>query len=200
MKSGIDLSGMKTVHIRASAIGVVPLIWLGIVGGPVEVEVPTLRMTGIHETCMDSPVNLTWRDPELVSLRPTQSAPGSRGSMTLTQPTSPFGVTVNPVGNHVYDVTVQVDQLRRRRGAVYVVWAAMPELDEYIQLGALGASNTLTAPLAWNKFMVFVSEEANVEVERWKGPILLTGLSPSGRMHTMAGHGPFEDVSCQQYY
>ena len=97
-------------------------------------------------------------------------------------------------------MTVQVDRLRRRQGAVYVVWAAVPELDEYIQLGALGESNALTAPLAWNKFMVFVSEEANLEVERWEGPILLTGLSPSGRMHTMAGHGPFEDVSCQQYY
>lgn len=187
-------------RIRVSAIGVTPLLWLGIVGGPAEEKAPSANLTGVHSACMAAPFSVEWRDPELVSLRPTQSAPGSRGSMTLTQPASPFGVTVNAVGNHVYDVTVQVDRLRRRRGAVYVVWAAMPDLDEYIRLGALGDSNILTAPLAWNKFMVFVSEETSVEVERWEGPILLTGLSPSGRMHTMAGHGPFEDVSCQQYY
>ncbi len=48
--------------------------------------------------------------------------------------------------------------------------------------------------------MVFVSEEATADVQRWQGPILLRGLSPSGRLHTMAGHGPFEDVSCQQVY
>ena len=90
--------------------------------------------------------------------------------------------------------------MRRRRGASYVVWAAKPELDEFVQLGVLGPSGQLTGREAWNKFMVFVSEETDPGVERWEGRILLTGLSPSGRMHTMAGHGPFEDVNCQQYY
>ena len=138
--------------------------------------------------------------PEMVPLSGTQSAPGSRGTMTLTQPGSPFEITVDPGGFQTFDLTIQVDQLRRRRGAVYVVWAAKPELDEYVQLGTLSEDNRLVGQVGWNQFLVFVSEEASADIERWQGPIVLTGLSPSGRLHTMAGHGPFEDVSCQQYY
>lgn len=138
--------------------------------------------------------------PEVVPMRPTQSAPGGRGTMTLSQPGSPFEITVDAGGHHMYDIVVQIDRLRRRSGASYVVWVATPELDEFERLGALGDGSRLTGRVAWNQFMVFVSEEASPDVERWLGPIVLTGLSPSGRLHTMAGHGPFEDVSCQQYY
>lgn len=138
--------------------------------------------------------------PEVVPLSGTQSAPGSRGSMTLTQPGSPFEITVDEGGFQTFDIEIQVDQLRRRRGAVYVAWAAKPELDEWVQLGTLGEDNRLTARVAWNQFLVFVSEEASDDVERWQGPIMLTGLSPSGRLHTMAGHGPFEAMNCQLYF
>jgi len=138
--------------------------------------------------------------PEVVPLSGTQSAPGSRGSMTLTQPGSPFEITVDEGGFQTFDIEIQVDQLRRRRGAVYVAWAAKPELDEWTQLGTLGEDNRLAARVAWNQFLVFVSEEATADVERWQGPIVLTGLSPSGRLHTMAGHGPFEAMNCQLYF
>ncbi len=138
--------------------------------------------------------------PEVVPMRPTSSAPGSRGTMTLSQPGSPFGITVDAGGHYTYDLAIQVEQLRRRTGSTYVVWAAKPELDEHVRLGELGDGNRLTGKVAWNQFMVFVSEEATSDVERWQGPIVLTGLSPSGRLHTMAGHGPFEGMSCQQYY
>ena len=133
-------------------------------------------------------------------MRPTQSAPGSRGTLTLTQPVTPFGIAVDAEGRQVYDIPVRVEQLRRRAGATYIAWAATPELDEHIEVGVLDQAGVLTGRVVWNKFLVFVSEEASADVERWRGPIVLTGLSPSGRLHTMAGHGPFEDVSCQQYY
>lgn len=138
--------------------------------------------------------------PEVVRLSGTQSAPGSRGSMTLTQPDSPFEITVDAGGFQTFDVEVRVERLRRREGAVYVVWAAKPELDEYVQLGTLPEENRLAGRIAWNQFLLFVSEEATADVERWQGPIMLTGLSPSGRLHTMAGHGPFEAMNCQLYY
>ena len=138
--------------------------------------------------------------PEVVRLSGTQSAPGSRGSMTLTQPGSPFEITVDEGGFQTFDVEIQVDQIRKRRGAVYVVWAAKPELDEWLQLGTLSDENRLEARVAWNQFLIFVSEEVSADVERWQGPIMLTGLSPSGRLHTMAGHGPFEAMNCQLYF
>lgn len=140
------------------------------------------------------------RDPEVVPLRPTQSAPGSRGSMTLRVPPSPFGIHVDAEGRHPYEVVVQVERLRRRPGATYVAWAATPELDAHVSFGPLPEDGRISGTVSWNKFLVFVSEEPAADVERWRGPIVLTGLSPSGRMHTMAGHGPFEDVNCQQYY
>ncbi|WP_419950500.1 hypothetical protein [Candidatus Palauibacter sp.] len=138
--------------------------------------------------------------PEVVRLSGTQSAPGSRGSMTLTQPGSPFEITVDEGGFQTFDIEIRVDRMRKRRGAVYVVWAAKPELDEWVQLGTLSEENRLAGRVAWNQFLIFVSEEASADVERWQGPIVLTGLSPSGRLHTMAGHGPFEAMNCQLYF
>ncbi|WP_419861700.1 hypothetical protein [Candidatus Palauibacter sp.] len=138
--------------------------------------------------------------PEVVRLSGTQSAPGSRGSMTLTQPGSPFEITVDEGGFQTFDIEIQVEQMRKRRGAVYVAWAAKPELDEWVRLGTLGEDNRLAGRVAWNQFLIFVSEEASADVERWQGPIMLTGLSPSGRLHTMAGHGPFEAMNCQLYF
>jgi hypothetical protein len=120
--------------------------------------------------------------------------------MTLTQPGSPFEITVDEGGFQTFDIEIQVDQMRKRRGAVYVAWAAKPELDEWVQLGTLGEDNRLSGQVAWNQFLIFVSEEASADVERWQGPIMLTGLSPSGRLHTMAGHGPFEAMNCQLYF
>ena len=136
---------------------------------------------------------------ETVPMRPTANAPGGQGTMILDLPDSPFGVTVDPEGRQLYELTVTVERMRKRDGASYVVWAATPELDRHARLGVLGPDDRVTAPVSWNKFMVFVSEEADPAVARWEGPIMLTGLSPSGRMHTMAGHGPFEDVNCADF-
>lgn len=138
--------------------------------------------------------------PEEVRLRPTQNAPGGRGRMVLTPAESAYGIAVDAEGRHRYQVRLEVEQLRRRDGASYVVWAATPELDRFDRLGVLGDGNRVEGEVAWNKFLVFVSEESAPDGERWAGPILLTGLSPSGRMHTMAGHGPFEGVACQDFY
>lgn len=138
--------------------------------------------------------------PEEVALRPTQNAPGGRGRMVLVQADSPYGIAVDAEGRHRYDIRLEVERLRRRDGASYVAWAATPELDRVARLGVLGPDNRVEATIVWNKFLVFVSEEAGPDGERWAGPILLTGLSPSGRMHTMAGHGPFEGVACADYY
>ncbi|MGH7541462.1 MAG: hypothetical protein ACRELC_10725, partial [Gemmatimonadota bacterium] len=119
--------------------------------------------------------------------------------LTLVPSPSPYGIAVGPAGHHRYDITVRVDRLRRRADAAYVVWAATPELDRVRKLGALVEGESVGAPIDWNKFLVFVSEEPSADGESWSGPILLTGLSPSGRMHTMAGHGPFEGVDCTIY-
>jgi hypothetical protein len=59
-----------------------------------------------------------------------------------------------------------------------------------------GAYGTLLARIANNMFLVFHTAEADRVVQRWTGPVLLRGSSPSGRMHSMAGHGPFVGEPC----
>lgn len=140
------------------------------------------------------------RTPEEVPLRPTRNGGDARGRMALRMSDSPYGVTVSEDGRYVLHVTVEVSGLRRRSGAAYVVWAATPELDRTVRLGTLGEEGRTSGEVSFNKFLVFVSEEESPDVETWSGPILLTGLSPSGRMHTMAGHGPFEGVDCNDIF
>jgi hypothetical protein len=138
--------------------------------------------------------------PEIVPMRPTQNAPGGRAEMMLSQPPAPFGISVDAEGRQLYRIDVRVSQLRRFDERHYIVWAATPELDQHVKLGPLDADGRVESSVFWNKFLVFVTEEADDAVERWEGPVLLRGISPSARMHTMAGHGPFEDVNCQQIF
>ena len=135
-------------------------------------------------------------DPERVRLRATGSGQGAVGSMELLMSESPFGVTVSEEGRYQYEVTLTLERLRRRPGRVYVAWATTPDLDRVHKLGVVGDAMAVSARVEWTKFLVLVSEEASADVERWSGPILLTGLSPSALMHTMAGHGIFEGVDC----
>ena len=137
-------------------------------------------------------------DPYLVQLVPTAHANGARGRVELRFAPSPFGVTVTARGHHLYDALLTTSGLRPD-GSSLVVWAATPELDQVQKLGVLDANGALHGRIAFNKFLVFVTAEASAAVERWSGPILLRGISPSGRMHTMAGHGPFQGEPCSKW-
>lgn len=131
-------------------------------------------------------------EPIRVALRPTSAGLGAAGWLELAMAPSPFGITVSRDGRHVYDLTIGVERLRRRPDAVYVAWATTPELDRVRKLGVIGEDGIVTGRADWNKFLVLVTVEESDDGERWQGPILLTGLSPSGLMHTMRGHGIFE--------
>ena len=137
-------------------------------------------------------------DPFLVDLVPTAHANGAHGAVTMRFAQSPFGVSVTDDGHHVYHAEVRTSGLAAG-GDALVVWAATPSLDEVKKLGTLSADGTLAGTIAFNKFLVFVTAEASADVARWAGPILLRGISPSGRMHTMAGHGPFQGESCAKW-
>ena len=137
-------------------------------------------------------------DPFVVQLVPTAHANRARGSVELRFAESPFGVTVTVDGHHLYDAQMSVTGLLKRDG-FHVAWAATPELDRVQKLGVLDENGALDARISFNKFLVFVTAEATPDVERWAGPILLRGISPSGRMHTMAGHGPFQGEPCAKW-
>ena len=86
-------------------------------------------------------------------------------------------------------------------GHSYVAWLATPDLKDYQRLGPMPANNVLSTEVYWNKFIVFITLEtaAAPEDASWQGPVVMRGMSRSGLMHTMAGHGPYQQEPCTVY-
>lgn len=132
--------------------------------------------------------------PHRVELEPTGHAPGASGWMELRFGNAPYGVAVTEDGSYRYQISLGVTSLppNRREAGALVAWAATPSLDRHVNLGAVGDDGTVAGEVSWNKFLVFVTVESAPDVDTWKGPILMKATSPSGNMHTMAGHGIFQ--------
>jgi len=151
------------------------------------------------------PIGAVRRDSDYYSidLVPTRRVPATayvRGTAEVTFSPSPFVVTVTPDGSYDYEVHVRLPELREPRGGGYVAWVTTTEIDEIHRLGQL-QDGRVSGRVAWNKFLVVVTleEDPMVATGRWTGPIAFRGMSRSGTMHTMAGHGPFQDEKCAAY-
>jgi len=137
-----------------------------------------------------------------IDLVTTKRVPGSRsatGTVDVLFASSPFGVSVTGDGSYAYDLVGQIEGLGPARGGRYMVWVTTPDLSEVRRLGELDDSRRIEGRVEWNKFLVVVSLEEDPTGERWTGPIVLRGMSRSGRMHTMAGHGPFQAEPCATF-
>jgi len=138
-----------------------------------------------------------------IDLVTTRRVPGSgraTGVADVTFKASPFGVSLSPTGEYVYTLSIAIDDLAPARSSAYVVWVTTPDLQRVEKIGVLDDTHRIRGDVAWNKFLVVISLEEQPEaVERWSGPIVLRGMSRSGMMHTMAGHGPFSAEPCATY-
>ena len=131
--------------------------------------------------------------PHRVDLESTGNAPGASGWMDLRFGNAPHGVAVTEDGSYRYEISVHVTSVPGNRGeSTLVAWAATPNLDRHLNLGAVGDDGVVEGEVSWNKFLVFVTAESSANVETWQGPVLMKATSPSGNMHTMAGHGIFQ--------
>ena len=111
---------------------------------------------------------------------------GISGTVELRIPHSPFGVSVNGAGNHLYDAVLSVDGLPEP-GTLgdyhhYVVWLTTPVFDPVINLGTVENGTRDLGRIDLNKFMVLVTAEADDDGEDWAGRLVLRGTSPSARM------------------
>ncbi len=138
------------------------------------------------------------------SMVSTRRVPGTgnatgMGEVSFSQ--SPYGVSLGPDGSYLYDFTLRFDRLAPARGGTYVVWTTTPELDRIALAGELAEPAAFDGKVAWNKFLVVVTLESAFDpaATMWTGPIVIRGMSRSGMMHTMAGHGPFEEKNCAAY-
>ncbi|HEX6938266.1 MAG TPA: hypothetical protein VF158_02560 [Longimicrobiales bacterium] len=146
--------------------------------------------------CAEPGALLRGPDPYAIRLVPTAHANGASGTVRLAFSASPFGVSVTRDGHHAYDAVLTVADLPATGGAALVAWVATPALDRVHKLGALDRDGRVEGRIRFNKFLIFVTAEPSADVDRWSGPILLRGISPSGRMHSLAGHGPFAGEPC----
>ena len=137
----------------------------------------------------------------MVSTRRVPGTGNATGVGEVAFARSPFGVALSEDGSYDYDFTVRFERLRRPRSGAYVVWATTPELDRIALAGELTDPARFSGKVAWNKFLVVVTLEPafDPDATMWTGPIVTRGMSRSGMMHTMAGHGPFEEENCAAY-
>ncbi len=134
----------------------------------------------------------------------TKRVPGSgqaagRGQLTFAP--SPFGFALSPEGSYRYRIALTVDRLAVPETGRYVVWVTTPELDRIELAGEFDDGHAMDIEVDFNKFLVVITLEDAFDPEAvvWSGPIVLRGMSRSGMMHTMAGHGPFEQENCAAY-
>jgi hypothetical protein len=166
--------------------------------------VPVVTTCSAHEFAQAPPPSRAPGEYYAIDLVPTGRVPGTAGAEGKAMSAfarSPFGVAVAAGGSYRHDLDIRVNGLRPRRDGVYVAWTASSDLEEVERLGVLDESGGLRATVAWNKFLVIVSFERSDDAlpDRWQGPIVLRGMSRSGLMHTMAGHGAYEGEPCAKY-
>ncbi len=139
-----------------------------------------------------------------IALAPTKKIPGTArasGTARVTSEQSPYGVAVRGDGSYVVDLHVSLSGLRPPTKGRLVVWAATPRLDRIERLGALDDDLSLDGRVTWNQFLLVVTLEDtdDASAKTWSGPIVFRGVSRSSLMHTMAGHGPFQQEWCAKY-
>lgn len=139
-----------------------------------------------------------------IELVPTGAIPGTaavEGSVAVRFPASPFDVALSGEGSFHRRLEVDLSGLRAPRRGGYVVWITPPELEPVHRLGVVGSDGPVRGETAFPKFLVVVTLEEDPDdgAGRWSGPVVFRGMSRSGYMHTMAGHGPFQQEPCAKY-
>lgn len=151
--------------------------------------------------CVAAAVSPDYYAIDLVTTRKIPGTGLARGKAEVTFATSPFGVALAPDGSYLYDVHVQLDRMKPLRSGTLVAWATTTRLDQTRKLGVLDENFRVSGRVSWNKFILVISLEDGdaPDAARWSGPVAFRGLSRSGRMHTMAGHGPFQQENCASF-
>ncbi len=157
----------------------------------------SLVMDHAQRECNDPP------EYYAIDLVPTRNLPGlgrAGGKGYVTYGESPFGISVTHSGRYLYDLLIAAERLPERADGRYVAWVTSPELDQIERIGSLDGELRATANVSFNKFLVVVTfEPPGAEGATWQGPIILRGMSRSGLMHTMAGHGPYSSEPCAKF-
>ena len=112
--------------------------------------------------------------------------------------TSPFSVVVTADGSYEYAVHVSLERMKVPAQGRLIAWVTTSDLSRIERMGAFDEHLQVSGSVSWNQFLVVVTLEPNDDASatQWTGPIVLRGMSRSGMMHTMVGHGPLQQENC----
>lgn len=137
--------------------------------------------------------------PYDIVLHPTAAAPGAQGRARLIPTDSPFGVGVTPDGHATYDISVSASRLpppgRLGTFTVYVAWAVLPDLSQWVRLGTVRNGVSTVGPAEMNKFLLVITAERDSAPAAHAGPTVLHGTSPSGWLQSFVTHPLFRGVT-----
>ncbi|NQV73683.1 hypothetical protein HQ496_11215 [bacterium] len=137
----------------------------------------------------------------LVGTRKVQGARQAKGMGSVTFATSPFGVALSETGTYVVDLDLEMSNVTLDPDMSLAAWVTTPQIDQIAPIGHFDSEFKLSGSTGWNKFLIVITLEPKGKPlgSTWTGPIVARGMSRSGLMHTMAGHGPFETEPCAVY-
>lgn len=139
---------------------------------------------------------------ELVTTRNIPGTGVARAVAGVSLPlSSPFSVALTNDGSYAYDVSVSLERMKAPRQGHLVAWVTTREIDRIERIGTLDDVLQASGSVSWNKFIVLVTLESSddPDQEMWSGPIVFRGMSRSGMMHTMVGHGALVQENCAAY-
>jgi hypothetical protein len=82
-----------------------------------------------------------------------------------------------------------------------VAWVTTPDIDRIERMSALDGNLRAKGTVSWNKFIVVITLEPDDDpgAATWTGPVVFRGMSRSGMMHTMVGHGALQQENCAAF-
>lgn len=107
-----------------------------------------------------------------IELIPAPGVPGASGRVELAFPSGPFTVSVTADGRTRFQPRITL--LGLPGPGPYVAWAATPQMDSLINLGAVKNGTVALREIDFEKFIVFVRAPG--------GRVVLRGQSPSTRL------------------
>lgn len=128
------------------------------------------------------------RDLYCIELVPAPGIAGVAGRIELSPPPGPFTVSVTADGRSRSVPIVFLHglppaaELGGSSSTRYVAWAAPPQMDAVVKLGAVGNGRTTLPVVDLDKFVILITAERDPHGREPRGRIVLRGQSPSTRL------------------